>query len=150
MRIEDEIKSGSFKNPIHRTFLNAIFSGSWARTQLSLHLKPFKLTYEQFHVMKIVRETHPAGVRVKEITIRMPDANSNTTRIIDKLLLKKLALRQPTEKDGRERAIFLTPAGVDLLNRIEAAWEKSSPYATSLTVKEAAQLDELLEKLRTV
>jgi DNA-binding MarR family transcriptional regulator len=150
MRIEEEIKSGKFQNPGEQAFLNIIFSAGWVRNRVSTSLKPFRLTYEQYLVLRIVRDVYPEGLRVKDVTLRMPDPSSNTTRILDKLVPKKLVLRTSNDSDGRARNILISQEGLDLMSKIDKAWEGNSPYHTSLQGKEAAQLNDLLEKLRTL
>ena len=148
MRIEEEIKTSKFQNEIQKAHLNIIFSAGWIRTRINTSLKPFSLTMEQFNVLRIVRGHHPEGIRVKDITHRMLDRSSNTTRIIDRLVEKRLLLRLSSDRDGRERAIILTANGYDLLLEIETYWESNSPHTAVLSTQEGALLNELLDKLR--
>jgi DNA-binding MarR family transcriptional regulator len=85
---------------------------------------------------------------VKEITLKMPDRNSNTTRIIDKLIGKKLVSRLPSETDGRARSILLTESGHALLLEIDQIWVNNSPYQSALNNDQASLLNTLLEQLR--
>lgn len=134
----------------HDTILltDLLSSANWMRTRISSGLKPFGLTFEQYSVMKIVQEKYPDGVRVKDISHKMLDPNSNTTRIIDRLIGKGLLLRQSSERDGRERAIFLTENGLDILQNIDAAWDEQTPFVVGLSDAETEQLSNLLLKLR--
>lgn len=78
----------------------------------------------------------------------MPDRNSNTTRIIDKLITKKLVSRLPSEKDGRARSILLTASGQALMLEIDQVWANNSPYQSALNNDQANLLNNLLEQLR--
>lgn len=149
MRLEEEIRTSKFQNEIHKAHINIIFSAGWLRGRINASLKPFGLTQEQFNVMRIVRGAMPEGVRVKDITRRMLERSSNTTRIIDRLELKGLLQRLQSARDRRERAIELTAEGIALLEIIERDWEKNTPHYTTLTTQEAAQLNELLDKMRS-
>jgi len=148
MRIEDEIKTTKFQSEIQKAHLNVIFSAGWVRARINNSLKPFGLTLEQLNVLRIVRGKHPDGIRVKDITNRMLDRSSNTTRIIDRLVEKGLTLRLSSDRDGRERAIILTANGYDMLQDIEMAWETDTPHIARITAEEALLLSDLLDKLR--
>ncbi|MBK8557836.1 MAG: MarR family transcriptional regulator [Lewinellaceae bacterium] len=149
MRIEEEIKTSKFQNEYHKVNLNILFTAGWLKGNIAHSLKPFDITSEQYNVMRIVRGQSPKSVCVKDITHRMLDRNSNTTRIIDRLEGKNLLQRITSDRDRRERSIQLTPAGFDLLSAIDHAWEKNAPHAAgSLNLEEAKELNHLLDKLR--
>ncbi|MDX2278764.1 MAG: MarR family transcriptional regulator [Saprospiraceae bacterium] len=148
MRIEDELKTSSFLNEIQKAQLHIIFCAGWIRNRINSRLKPFGITFEQFNVLSIVLGKFPESIMVKEITLKMPDRNSNTTRIIDKLITKKLVSRLPSEKDGRARSILLTASGQALMLEIDQVWANNSPYQSALNNDQANLLNKLLEQLR--
>ncbi|MEI6409117.1 MAG: MarR family transcriptional regulator [Bacteroidota bacterium] len=148
MRIEDELKTSNFHSEIQKAHLNVIFSAGWVRAKITLALKPFGVTFEQFNVLRIVHGQHPEGIRVKDITNRMLDRSSNTTRIIDRLIEKNMLVRQSSERDGRERTIILTPKGLNLINDIDHEWQSRSPHNSSIDHTDASLLNNLLDQLR--
>ena len=116
MKLEDEIKTSKFQNEVHKAHLNILVSAAWLRARIITSLKPFGLTSEQYNVLRILRGQSPQGIRVKDITRRMLERNSNTTRIIDRLESKGLARRLASERDRRERAVVLTDEGTEMLS----------------------------------
>lgn len=148
MRIEDELKTSNFHSEIQKAHLNVIFSAGWVRTKITLALKPFGVTFEQFNVLRIVHGQHPEGIRVKDITNRMLDRSSNTTRIIDRLIEKNMLVRQSSDRDGRERTIVLTDKGLNLVNEIDQEWQASTPHSSSINLTDASLLNNLLDQLR--
>jgi MarR family transcriptional regulator, 2-MHQ and catechol-resistance regulon repressor len=148
MKLEDEIKTNKFQGEIHKAHLNILVSAAWLRTRIIASLKPFGLTAEQYNVLRILRGQTPQGIRVKDITRRMLERNSNTTRIIDRLEAKGLVQRLASERDRRERAIILTEEGFSMLAAIDQYWEKHSPHQSVLKEEEARNLNELLDKMR--
>lgn len=148
MKLEDEIKTNKFQGEVHKAHLNILVSAAWLRTRIIASLKPFGLTSEQYNVLRILRGQTPQGIRVKDITRRMMERNSNTTRIIDRLEGKGLVQRLASERDRRERAIILTEEGFRMLSAIDQHWEKHSPHQSVLCEKEARILNELLDKMR--
>ncbi|MBU6340894.1 MAG: MarR family transcriptional regulator [Bacteroidetes bacterium] len=148
MRIEEELNTSSFINEIQKAQLHIIFCAGWIRNRVNTRLRAFGLTFEQYNVLRIVFGQFPSSIMVKEITLKMPDPSSNTTRIIDKLIAKNLVTRLPSDKDGRARAILLTDAGHALLNNIDQNWQNQSPYESGLSPDDAILLNNLLLQLR--
>ena len=150
MRLEDEIKTAKFQSETHKAQLNILFSATWLRARISASLKSFGITHEQFNVLRIIRgHKQKTGILAKDIASRMLERNSNTTRIIDRLELKKLVQRLVSEKDRRERPVVLTDAGTHLLAQIDAHWQTHNPHTAPWTEEEARLFNELLDKMRS-
>jgi DNA-binding MarR family transcriptional regulator len=145
--IEAELKT-KFKQPIQRAHVNILFTACWVRGRLIESLRPFDLTPEQFNVLRIVRGQRGLPIRAKDISERMMDRSSNITRIVDKLEIKGLLLREKSN-DKREKAIFLTENGTHLLTNIDENWIEKSPHKGILSNDEAAMLSDLLDRIRT-
>jgi DNA-binding MarR family transcriptional regulator len=80
----------------------------------------------------------------------MVNKMSNTTRLVDKLIDKKLVDRCVCEENRRKVEIVITKQGLDLLKEIDPKVEELEKKATkNLTEKELEQLNHLLEKLRS-
>ena len=149
MKLEDEIKTTKFQNEVHKAHLNILFTAGWLHAKINKYLKESGLTPEQYNVLRIVRGQSPKSVCAKDISNRMLDRNSNTTRIIDRLELKGLLQRIASERDRREKSIQLTPKGAEMLAALDATWEKNSPHTNSnLSEAEAQTINQLLDKLR--
>ena len=92
MKIEEEIKQTQFRSPLHRLLVNLMYTNNWLCDSQMRLLKPFGLTLPQYNVLRILRGQHPKPVRINDITERMMDKMSNASRLVDKLVLKKLWL----------------------------------------------------------
>ncbi|HNE28059.1 MAG: MarR family transcriptional regulator [Saprospiraceae bacterium] len=148
MRFEEAIKTSKFQSEIQKAHLHILFTAGWVRARIGNRLKPFGITSEQYNVLRILRGQATDSVRVMDISERMLERNSNTTRLIDRLIDKGLVNRLKATHDGRERAIQLTTEGSSLLQQIDKAWENGSPHSSLLTQEEAAMLNHLLDRLR--
>jgi DNA-binding MarR family transcriptional regulator len=74
---------------------------------------------------------------------------SNTTRLVDKLILKGLVERFTCEKNRRKVDIFITDQGLKLLTEIDPVVEEVEAQITSnLSTQELETLNTLLTKLR--
>ncbi len=150
MKIEEEVQTKGFQNEFHKAQVNIIFSAWWLKNRMLPNLKKHGLSLEQFNAMRIVRGQKNKPVCVKDITARMLERNSNTTRIIDKLEAKGLMERKPNMQDKRELHIELTDKGMVLLRKIDQEWAQDDPVHIGLNEVEAGILNTLLDKMRDI
>ena len=148
MRLEDEIKQKSFKGPYHRMVVNVMFTGNWMQKELLNELKPFDLSLQQHNVLSILRGQHPNPSTLGLIQERMLDKMSNATRLVDKLLDKKLVQRCQCPENRRKVDIVITQAGLDLLQKIDLNMKTIDTKYRHLSEEEATLLANLLDKLR--
>lgn len=150
MKLEEELKTKAFANENQKAQINIMFTAGWVKGAILSALKPHGLTPEQYNVMRILRGSNPEPVCLKDITCRMVDRNSNTSRIVDKLAVKNWVVREPSEVDRREVQIAITQKGLDLLAKIDKQYGGDKMMHTSgLNDDEANLLNSLLDKLRS-
>jgi DNA-binding MarR family transcriptional regulator len=149
MSIESDIRQATFTSSYHRLVVNILYSGNWLSNGQMRALKPFGITLQQFNVLRILRGRFPDPVKVNEITERMLDKMSNASRLVDKLLVKKLVERTECPSDRRAVNVVITQKGLDLLAKID---QSQSPVEKEmqqrLTIEEADTLSQLLDQLR--
>ena len=148
MRIEDEIKQKQFSSAYHRMSVNILFTASWLQTNHLRMLKPHGLTPQQYNVLRILRGQHPNAASVGLIQERMLDRSSNASRLVDKLVAKKLVDRKTCPDDRRQVDIKITASGLELLERMDVDMKKWEELMKTLSEDEARQLGDLLDKLR--
>ena len=88
MKLSEEIKSNKFVSEQQKATINVLFSASWLQNKMNSLFKSYDISSEQYNVLRILRGSHPMKRCLKEITERMLDKNSNTSRIIKKLAEK--------------------------------------------------------------
>ena len=77
--------------------------------------------------------------------------NSNTTRLIDKLLLKELVTREVCPENRRKIEVQITTKGLELLQELDPkVLEHEKIFAANLSPQEMIQFNTLLEKYRTI
>jgi DNA-binding MarR family transcriptional regulator len=148
VKIEEALKIKSFESETQKAYINVLYTATILRGKINGRLKKFDLTHEQFNVLRIIKGQFPNPVCVKDITDRMIDPNSNTTRILDKLEQKQLVKRTPSERDRRELWIIISDNGLDLLNNIYVHFKQENLHQSALSHAEASLLNNLLDKLR--
>ncbi|RXR23411.1 MULTISPECIES: MarR family winged helix-turn-helix transcriptional regulator [Flavobacterium] len=151
MKIEEIIKSNVSLDDAKRVILNLMYTQNVVAEKFYETLKPFELSGEQYNVLRILRgqKGNPANMCV--IQERMITKNSNTTRLIDKLLLKGLVTRNVCPENRRKMEIFITEKGLDLLKELDPiVVEHEQLFTQNLTSEEIQNLIQLLEKFRTI
>lgn len=151
MKIEDVIKSTVNIDDSKKIILNIIYTQSVIGEKFAEVLKPYELSSEQYNVLRILRgqKGNPANMCV--IQERMIAKNSNTTRLIDKLLLKDLVTRGVCPDNRRKIEVQITPKGLELLSELDPkVIEHEKLFSNNLTQEELSQLNHLLEKFRTL
>lgn len=146
--LSEEIKQPKFRNEYHKLSVNMIFTGNWLNGIINKFLKPYHVTPQQFNVLRILRGQSPKPVTLNLIRERMLDKMSDVSRIVERLREAGLVERVTCPSDRRAVDIRITKKGLDLLSEIDKENEKTDTLFQSLTEKEAAQLNELLDKLR--
>ncbi|MBD2751647.1 MarR family winged helix-turn-helix transcriptional regulator [Spirosoma validum] len=150
MSIETDIKQTiPFRTPYHRVMVNLIYTSNWLMDSQTRVLKPFKVTLQQYNVLRILRGQHPSPIKVADITERMLDKMSNASRLVDKLVAKQLVQRTECPSDRRAVDVLVTDKGLDLLDKIDVyLTEWSDLQRQKLTEEEALLLSKLLDKFR--
>lgn len=149
MKIEDAIKATSELDITKKVILNFTYTQNIIGDKFHEILKPFEISREQFNVLRILRgqKGHPANMAV--IQERMLSKNSNTTRLIDKLLLKDFVTRNVCPENRRKIEVLITQKGLDLLSKLDQIVNEHERYfAQNLTNEELVQFNTLLEKFR--
>lgn len=132
-----------------KAILNILYTQNVIGDKFSEILKPYDLSSEQYNVMRILRgqKGNPANMCV--IQERMLAKNSNTTRLIDKLLLKNFVTRAVCPENRRKIEVLITQKGLDVLAKLDPkVIQHEQLFANNLTQEELEKLNILLEKYR--
>lgn len=148
MTIEERIKSSKKLTLPTRTVINLMYT-SRVIEQMVDQFKTHDLTMPQYNVLRILRGQKSEPANLSTIQERMIDKNSNTTRLVDKLIDKGLASRQQCESNRRKVEISITGKGLDLLKGLDPLTEQTNlEIVSNLSETELNTLNKLLDKLR--
>lgn len=150
MSIESDIKQTTpFRTPYHRVLVNLIYTTNWVTDSQTRVLKPFRLTLQQYNVLRILRGQHPNPIKVADITERMLDKMSNASRLVDKLVIKQFVQRTECSSDRRAVDVVITDMGLELLAKLDVyLTEWGEIQRQKLTEEEAILLSQMLDRLR--
>lgn len=149
MKIEEAIKS-SKPIPLHnKTMINVMYTARNIENFAPI-LKEREISMPQYNVLRILRGQNGQPANLSTLQERMIDKNSNTTRLVDKLIKNALVSRRVCAQNRRKIEIFITPKGMELLETLDPLIEAHNLKATAnLTTNELETLNALLDKLRT-
>ena len=149
MTIENIIKSTTALSIPKKTVLNILYTQNLIADKFNELLKPFDISSEQFNVLRILRGQKGCPANMSLIQERMLAKTSNTTRLVDKLLLKELVTRKVCPGNRRKIEVMITEKGLNLLDELDPkvnAHEKL--FTANLSPEELETLNTLLEKFR--
>lgn len=150
MTIEEDIKLNDHYSMPKRIVLNIMYTQNIIGEAFNEILKPYDLSPEQFNVLRILRGQKGKTLNMCDIQERMIAKTSNTTRLVDKLLLKDMVTREVCPGNRRKMEIGITEKGLELLQQLDPeVTEHEMKFSRNLNHKEQEQLNDLLVKFRT-
>jgi DNA-binding MarR family transcriptional regulator len=148
MGIEKDIHQLKFRNEFHRASVNLIYTYGWLMEKIKNIVSSGDITPQQYNILRILRGSHPKPLSTLQIRERMLDKMSDTSRIVDRLVAKKLVSKTTSEVDKRLVDITISEAGLSLLHRLDEKNTEMDSILKNLTEHESAQLSKLLDKIR--
>ena len=147
MSIEKDISQSKFRNEYQKTAINLIYTYNWMHEKMKDFFDKEKITGQQFNILRILRG---AGKPISTLQIRqrMLDKMSDTSRIVDRLILKGLAKKTVCPNDKRLVDVSITDKGKKLLEKMEVYENEMDAIFENLSSSEAKTLNTLLDKIR--
>lgn len=130
-----------------RTLLNILHTQNLLSEGFGEILKQYHLSSEQYNVMAILQDQNGKATNMCDIQEKMISKTSNTTRLVDKLLLKGFVTREVCSKNRRKIDVFITKSGLEIMKDLKPKMEiLEEKLSHKLTVREFQNLNFLLEK----
>lgn len=148
MKLEDAIKQKTFKSPQQKLAINLYYTTNWLNDHYNKFFKDTGLTTQQFNVLRILRGQHPKYCSLKLVKERMLDRSSDASRIVDKLVAKKLVTRSQCPEDRRSLSLLISEQGLAMLKKLDFIDEAVKDIFKNISNKEVDQLNKLLDDLR--
>jgi len=149
MALEEEIKQTKYRNAQQKASLNIIYTANWLQSHHKDFFKSYGITNQQFNILRILRGQYPSKISGTEIKSRMLDQNSDISRLLDRLISKKLIAKRQCPSDKRAADVLISDKGLQLLLRIDKKINSLDGFLNSLTAQEAKTLSDLLDKSRS-
>ena len=147
--LKDILRTSSNLPLPRQTVINIFLTNTKVKNQLLEVLKPHDLSIEQFNVLRILRGQKGNPLNLQDIQERMVNKMSNTTRLIDKLILKDFVKRTECKVNRRKIEVYITNGGLEKLDELDLIVNEAESKATEkLSDAELEKLNELLQKLQ--
>lgn len=148
MGIEQDIhQSRKFRSEHHKSVVNLLFTNNWVTEKIKAFLETEDLTLQQYNILRILRGSDQP-ISTLQIRERMLDKMSDTSRIVDRLLLKKLVKKSICKKDKRLVDVVITAKGKTMLAKLDQYEQQLDAVMDNLSNDEAKLLNNLLDKVR--
>lgn len=149
MGIEEDIKQQKkFSSPIEKLVVNLLYTSGWLYNLNAARLKKYDITPEQYNVLRILRGAFPKPMMLGEISCRMLDKSSNSTRLVEKLRQKDFVKRDICPENRRQVDIMITEKGLGVLTMVDNEEDIWLDNLKNLTENEVNDMNRLLDKLR--
>jgi DNA-binding MarR family transcriptional regulator len=148
MTLEKEIQQKhSFRNERHKLMVNIIYSSNWINEKLKNFLESEDITSQQYNILRILRGSK-IPLSTLQIRERMLDRMSDTSRIVDRLVIKGLIDKKTSATDKRLVDITINDNGLDVLTKLDAKNSLLDDFVSHLSEEEAGLVNSLLDKMR--
>ena len=151
MKIEDQIKQGSFSHIEEKLIVNLIYTSNLINLLTSRLFKPHGLSAQQYNVLRILRGQNGQSISLLDIEDRMLDKSSNVSRLIDKLVLKHYITREESKVDRRRVDVLISQSGLDILKEIDAELNRFYEKLNTLVeYSDAKKMNTILDNIREI
>jgi DNA-binding MarR family transcriptional regulator len=147
MSINEDINQKKFRNEHQKAIINLIYTYNWITEHSKAILEKGDITPQQFNILRILRG---AGTPLSTLQIRqrMLDKMSDTSRIVDRLIIKGMVKKVTCKTDKRLVDVSITDKGKKVLEKIDQHEDEMDAIAGNLTETDARTLSKLLDKIR--
>jgi DNA-binding MarR family transcriptional regulator len=130
------------------TVVGMLKAGCKAEEFLGNTLKSSGISLQQFNVLRILRGRKGVAANLQTVQKRMIHKMSNTTRLIDKLIEKKLVDRKICKDNRRKIEIVITEKGLEVLNQLDnKIQETEAAILQPLSLEDQKNLRSLINKI---
>ena len=147
MGIEKDIQQTNFRNEFQKMSINIIYTANWLNEKMGQILATEDITQQQYNILRILRgsECPLSTLKIRE---RMLDKMSDTSRIVDRLIVKGLVEKTACLKDKRLVDITVSKKGLQLLEKLDSLNDHIDSVLKGVSEKEANIMNQILDKLR--
>ena len=131
-------------------FLSLLLAAAEVRGRFEEHFAGAEgLTLQQYNVLRILRGAGSEGLPTLDIGERMIERTPGVTRLVDRLIEKKLVERERSGEDRRQVWCRITARGRQLLSRFDVQVDALEEHAFGcLKAEELRTLIQLLDRVR--
>lgn len=148
-KIYQEIKQAKpYRTSSQLAIVTIIRTSDVLRHAIERALSPYNLSDEQYNILRILRGAGGSGLPTLEVASRMISRSPNITRLLDRLIAKKLVRRTRSTEDRRVVNVSIAPQGLELLAHLDSIMENCFCKFPPTTAAEMETLIDVLDRVR--
>lgn len=149
-RLREEIRqTRPFASRAQEITIALLRTADVVRRRLAQVVESERVTLQQYNVLRILRGARDQPLSALEIGDRLIEQTPGVSRLVDRLVSKKLVRRDRASTDRRMIECFVTERGLELLARLDAAVTRADEDAVAaLSARELNGLGEMLSRIR--
>jgi DNA-binding MarR family transcriptional regulator len=147
MSIEKDIQQQKFRNSYQKAAVNILFSANWLNEKIKAFLEEEGITPQQYNILRILKGSKKP-LSTLQIRERMLDKMSDTSRIVDRLLIKGLVEKKISCTDKRLVDVIIAKKGLQLIEKLDLQNASLDGILQQLNEEEVILLNQLLDKMR--
>jgi MarR family transcriptional regulator, organic hydroperoxide resistance regulator len=148
--IVDELKqTRPFASKAQEATVALLHTTDVVRRRLARVVASHGITLQQYNVLRILRGAGGEPMSALDIAERLIEETPGISRLLDRLVAKKLIQRERCSEDRRRLECSITAKGLELLARLdEPVLAADSAAMDGLTAREVATLSDILTRIR--
>jgi DNA-binding MarR family transcriptional regulator len=139
--------STPFVNPYYKAVVGILYLETLIMQDLDRHLAKYKLTYQQFNIMRILKGQYPKGVKLSLLQERMLHKQSDVSRLVNRLVKQGMVDKKEDELNKRRLCITLSEQGLAMINSIDVDGNFFKSVTVELNDPEIEHLNTLFDKI---
>jgi len=147
MSLEKDINQRTFRSEYQKGIINLIYTYNWMNEKMKARFDKEEITGQQYNILRILR---CSGKPISTLQIRkgMLEKMSETSRIVDRLVLKGFAKKNICKNDKRLVDVSISSKGKNLLEKMDQYEKEMDAILGNLSLAETKILNSLLDKIR--
>ena len=130
------------------TVVGILKAGCKVEEYIGNTLKSADISLQQFNLLRILRGRKGIPANLQTVQKRMIHKMSNTTRLVDKLIVKELVVRKTCKENRRKIEITITDKGFEVLSQLDTKiQETEAAILQPLNLEEQRTLRSLINKI---
>lgn len=147
MNVEGRIKTNDPLPLKQRSIIHLMLINNDINERINHALKEFGVSLQQFNVLRILRGRKGSPANLSTLNERMVTKMSNTTRLVDKLILKGFVNRIICPTNRRKVEINITSKGKKILEEMDVVMQNvEDDLVKNFSTKDLELLNQLLNK----
>ncbi len=148
MKIEEEINQSKFNSAPEKAIVNIIYTANFIQDAYKSALKMYDISLPQYNVLRILKGRKDGHATCGDLKDVMLDKNPDVTRLCDKLVEKKLILRNFNKHNRRQILLKISEKGLKVLHDINPYFEALNQVLKDIPEDELFRLSDTMDTIR--